>query len=219
VCFGAVGFWCFLSLVLLAGWSPELVALLSFLSLELVGHWSWLVSGVVWSLELVSACGVVLLVGLWCFGVLLVFVGCGVVVWCDGVVLWGCWSLELCFVMCVWSSFGGAVGLVFWCVLGGVLGVFLCCFAWVLACVLGVGCLCAGCLVGVLRVCCGVVALCGVMLGVWLLWCVCVVVWWWWRCVVLCWVFGCCGARVLWCGGGLELLVSNAFGRWFGLFG
>ena len=56
-------------------------------------------------------------------------------------------------------------------------GVFVCCFAWVIDCVVGVECWCAGCLVGVVRVCCGVVAMYAVMLGVWLLWCVCVVVW------------------------------------------
>ncbi len=63
-----------------------------------------LVSGVKGSLELVTVCGVVLCVWL-VFVVLLVFGGCGVVVWRQWVVLWSCWSREL-------FGLSGAVGLV-----------------------------------------------------------------------------------------------------------
>ena len=97
----------------------------------------------------------------------------------------------------------------------GVLGVWLVCFAWVVACVLGVGCWCAGCLAVVVSVCCGVVALCCVLL------CACG------ECLTP--VVGCAtglgfvlgGASVL-CfsvvllDGALELLVSNGFGLWLG---
>ena len=53
------------------------------LSSKAVGLWSWLVSGVGWSMELVSmwCCAVCLAC---CLDVLFGFRGCGVVVWCQG---------------------------------------------------------------------------------------------------------------------------------------
>ena len=54
-----------------------------------------MVSGVKGSLELVNVYGVALCVWFVLFVVLLGFGGCGVVVWCQWVVLWSCWSLVL----------------------------------------------------------------------------------------------------------------------------
>ena len=65
-------------------------------SLELNGLKRLLVSAVGWSLELVSACGVALcsLCSLCVsFGVPWGIGGYGIVVWCQRVVPWSCWSL------------------------------------------------------------------------------------------------------------------------------
>ena len=62
-------------------------------SLELNGLIRLLVSAIGWSLELVSACGVALCSLCVFFGVSLGIGGYGIVVWCQRVVLWSCWSL------------------------------------------------------------------------------------------------------------------------------